>query len=242
MTSLVAALVETPQLPPLHRILVIGSSTIQANLQQLLQPEGYMVENARGAEAQKPLRNAPPSLLILDLEVDHPSPRPFFEQIRFLYPGVPIVVLGASSSVIERVLFLELGGDDYVVKPFNPRELLARMRAVIRRSLNPRADVFSFGDVQVDFRKMEIRRQGGRVTLTAQEFKIVKFMIQHSERVLSREELLNEVWGYQNYPTTRTVDNHILRLRQKLERQPSNPVHFVTVHCVGYKFVPRSEQ
>ena len=102
----------------------------------------------------------------------------------------------------------------------------------------PAAETFSFGDVKVDFTKMELRRNGELVPMTSQEFKVLKFMIQNAERVLTREELLNQVWGYRNYPSTRTVDNHILRLRQKLEKDSANPLHFRTVHSAGYKFVP----
>jgi len=109
----------------------------------------------------------------------------------------------------------------------------------MRRSTRvPLTETFTFGDVKVDFTKMELWRESGPVQLTSQEFKVLKFMIQNAERVLSREELLNFVWGYQNYPSTRTVDNHILRLRQKLEKDPANPLHFRTVHSSGYKFVP----
>jgi DNA-binding response OmpR family regulator len=140
---------------------------------------------------------------------------------------------------MDKVLLLELGAHDYVTKPFSPRELLARVRTAMRRSSRtPLTETFSFGDVKVDFKKMELWREGNLVQLTSQEFKVLKFMIQNAERVLSREELLNHVWGYRNYPSTRTVDNHILRLRQKVEKDPANPVHFRTVHSAGYKFVP----
>lgn len=243
MTTVANVLMEIPQLLTLQRILVIEKDrAMQAKLQQLFESEGYGVEVATTVvECQTLLCNLPPpSLLVLDVRLaDAVCTRRLLKGIRPL--PIPIIVLGASSSVMERVRFLELGADDYVVKPFNGRELLARVRAAIRRSQGHHADVFTFGEVQVDFRKMEVRRQGALVPLTAQEFKVIKFMIQHSERVLSREELLNEVWGYRNYPTTRTVDNHILKLRQKLERQPSDPVHFLTVHCVGYKFSPYSD-
>jgi DNA-binding response OmpR family regulator len=146
--------------------------------------------------------------------------------------------LSATSDVSDKVLLLELGADDYVTKPFSPRELLARVRAALRRNVRPTiAEQFSFGEIIIDFPKMEIIREGQTIALTAQEFKTLKFMVHNPERVITRDELLNEVWGYHNYPSTRTVDNHILKLRQKLEKDPANPVHFRTVHGVGYKFV-----
>jgi DNA-binding response OmpR family regulator len=154
-------------------------------------------------------------------------------------PALPIIVLSAASDVADKVLLLELGADDYVTKPFSPRELLARVRAAVRRSSRPTtATAQGFGDVSVDFAKMEVMRGGQAVTMTAQEFKVLKFLMENAERVVSREELLNEVWGYQNYPSTRTVDNHILKLRQKLEKDPAQPIHFRTMHGAGYKFVP----
>ena len=152
---------------------------------------------------------------------------------------MPILVLSAASDVLDKVLLLELGADDYVTKPFSPRELLARVRARVRR-LNQASDkieVFSFDDVEVNFARMELRRAGQRVSLTPQEFKILRFFLSHQERVISRTELLSEVWRYGNYPTTRAVDTHILRLRQKLEKDPTHPVHFRTVHCTSYEFV-----
>ena len=126
-----------------------------------------------------------------------------------------------------------------MTKPFSPRELLARVRAALRRTARTGVtDVIAFDGISADFTRMEVTRNGQPIGLTAQEFKTLKFMAQNAERVISRDELLNEVWGYQNYPSTRTVDNHILKLRQKLEKDPSNPVHFRTVHGMGYKFVP----
>jgi DNA-binding response OmpR family regulator len=154
-------------------------------------------------------------------------------------PSVPVIILSAAADVTDKVLLLELGADDYVTKPFSPRELLARVRAGIRRSTRSiPTEVFQFSDVLVDFSRMQVTRGGQSIALTGQEFKMLKFMVQNPERVISREELLNEVWGYQHYPTTRTVDNHLLKLRQKLEKDPTNPVHFRTVHGTGYRFVP----
>jgi DNA-binding response OmpR family regulator len=163
---------------------------------------------------------------------------------------VPIVVLSANVEVEDKVLLLELGADDYVTKPFSPKELLARVRRAMRRNVAQAQNIagaalvadahdkLAFGEIEVDFTSMEARRGSSTVSMTAQEFKLLKFLAQSPERVMSREELLNEVWGYQNYPSTRTVDNHILRLRQKLEPDPANPRFFVTVHGAGYKFVP----
>jgi DNA-binding response OmpR family regulator len=151
---------------------------------------------------------------------------------------LPVIVLSAKTDVADKVLLLELGADDYVTKPFSPRELLARLRAALRRTNRGElGDVFTFGNVAVDFSKMEITRAGQPVSMTAQEFKLLKFFIQNPGRVIARSELLNEVWGYQDYPSTRTVDNHIWKLRLKLETEPDKPVHFVTVHGAGYKFV-----
>jgi DNA-binding response OmpR family regulator len=151
---------------------------------------------------------------------------------------LPIVILSATSDVSDKVLLLELGADDYVTKPFSPRELLARVRAALRHtSRTVTVNLIRFDHVSVDIKKMEVLRDGELVILTAQEFKALQFFLQNPDRVIGRDELLNEVWGYQNYPSTRTVDNHILKLRQKLERDPANPVHFRTVHGMGYKFV-----
>jgi DNA-binding response OmpR family regulator len=152
---------------------------------------------------------------------------------------LPVVVLSATSDVTEKVVLFELGADDYVTKPFSPRELLARVEAAVRRSSRSiSAEAFGFGDIAVDLTRMTVSRSGVEIDLTAQEFKLLKFLIGNQERAISRDELLNEVWGYDHYPSTRTVDNHILRLRHKLEKHPGEPVHFLTVHAVGYRFVP----
>jgi DNA-binding response OmpR family regulator len=180
-----------------------------------------------------------PSAVILDLRLPGMSGRDICHEFKQQSPLTPVLVLSAASDVADKVLLLEIGADDYVTKPFSPRELLARVRTALRRTFrSSNVEATGFGKVSVNFKKMEVSRDGVLVTLTAQEFKTLKFLMQNSERVITRDELLNEVWGYQNYPSTRTVDNHILKLRQKLEPDPANPVHFRTVHGVGYKFVP----
>jgi DNA-binding response OmpR family regulator len=246
MTSAPTALLEMSNLPIARRILVVEDErSVQSSLRQLFEYEGYSVEIAAcGRQCLERLHAAPPTAIILDAQLPDISGQEVFCQIQRLAPSTPIIVLSARSSVTEKVLFLDLGADDYVTKPFSQRELLARLRAAVRRAvIRPTDGRFSFDDVSVDFAKMELVRAGERVSLTALEFKVLKFMIQNPGRVISRSELLNEVWGYQNYPTTRTVDNHILRLRQKIEKDPANPVHFQTVHSVGYRFVlNRNEQ
>jgi DNA-binding response OmpR family regulator len=176
--------------------------------------------------------------VVLDLRLPAVSGRDVCREIKQEAPALPVIILSAASDVSDKVLLLELGADDYVTKPFSPRELLARVRAALRRSTrSATTEVNAFDGISVDFTKMEVMREGQPIALTAQEFKTLKFMMHNAERVISRDELLNEVWGYQNYPSTRTVDNHILKLRQKLEKDPANPVHFRTVHGMGYKFV-----
>jgi DNA-binding response OmpR family regulator len=225
----------------MERILVVEDDrAVHRALKRLFEPEGYAVDAAfDGQSGLETFRTAQPSAVVLDLRLPGMPGRDVCREIKQTAPAVPVIVLSAASDVMDKVLLLELGADDYVTKPFSPKELLARVRAAVRRSVRPTvSDTYSFDGVLVDFSRMQVVRDNQEVTLTPQEFKIVKFMAQNPNRVISREELLNDVWGYQNYPTTRTVDNHILKLRQKLEADPANPVHFRTVHGVGYKFVP----
>ena len=224
-----------------ERILVIEDDrAVQKALKRLFEGEGFAVDIAgNGAAGLEMFRAAAPSVLVLDLSLPGTPGQDVCREISQAAPSLPIIILSARTEVMDKVLLLELGAHDYVTKPFSPRELLARVRTAMRRSSRtPLTETFSFGDVKVDFKKMELWREGNLVQLTSQEFKVLKFMIQNAERVLSREELLNHVWGYRNYPSTRTVDNHILRLRQKVEKDPAHPVHFRTVHSAGYKFVP----
>jgi DNA-binding response OmpR family regulator len=225
---------------PSERILVVEDDhAVQKALRRLFEAEGYAVQIAPdGNAAVETFKTSAPSAVVLDLRLPGLSGREVCREFKQNSPAVPIIVLSATTDVSDKVLLLELGADDYVTKPFSPRELLARVRAALRRTVRPVAtEKFSFEDIFVDFTKMEVIRDGKPLALTAQEFKTLKFMVQNPERVITRDELLNEVWGYHNYPSTRTVDNHILKLRQKLEKDPANPVHFRTIHGVGYKFV-----
>jgi DNA-binding response OmpR family regulator len=225
---------------PAGRILVVEDDpAVQKALKRLFETEGFAVEvRSDGQSALESFQTSAPAAIVLDLRLPKLSGGDLCKEIKAQAPTLPIVVLSAASDVSDKVLLLELGADDYVTKPFSPRELLARVRAALRHtSRTANVNVVSFDGITADFKKMEIKRDGEVIILTAQEFKTFQFLVQNADRVISRDELLNEVWGYQNYPSTRTVDNHILKLRQKLERDPSSPVHFRTVHGMGYKFV-----
>jgi DNA-binding response OmpR family regulator len=236
---------KTAPIPPVQprpagRILVVEDDpAVQKALKRLFETEGFAVEVCSdGKSGLESFQSSPPAAILLDLRLPMLSGNEVCKAVKAQAPDVPILVLSAAGDVSDKVLLLELGADDYVTKPFSPRELLARVRAALRHTARTASvDVVTFDGISADFKKIEVKRDGEPVILTAQEFKTFQFLVQNSDRVISRDELLNEVWGYQNYPSTRTVDNHILKLRQKLERDPSSPVHFRTVHGMGYKFV-----
>jgi DNA-binding response OmpR family regulator len=224
-------------------ILVIeDDQRVQKALRRLFEPEGYVVqERGDGRLGVDAARELSPSAVVLDLRLPGMSGHDVCREIKSRSPELPIIILSATTDVVDKVSLLELGADDYVTKPFSPRELLARVRRAIRRRSAHAAeptDSYQLGDVNIDFARMQVTRGGKLLATTAQEFKILKFLVQNPERVISREELLNAVWGYQHYPTTRTVDTHMAKLRQKLEGDPADPKHIITVHGVGYKFVP----
>jgi DNA-binding response OmpR family regulator len=228
-----------------QRILVIeDDGATHRVLKRLFEPEGYAVDLAKdGTSGLELFRKMRPSAVVLDLRLPDISGQEVCQQIRQVALRLPIIVLSAKSEVEDKVLLLRLGADDYVTKPFSPRELLARVRVALRRvdlgsAQAAEGNVFRFDDVIVNIPNAEVTRGGCSVLLTGMEFKILEFMTRNAQRVISREELLKKVFGYQSCPSTRTVDNHIRRLRQKLEKDSSDPVHFRTVHCVGYKFVP----
>jgi len=235
----------------MESILVVEDSRpMQKALQRLFEADALQVEVAEdGVAGLDKFSKQPPSAVVLDLKLPGLSGKDLCREFKTIAPQVPIVVLSANADIDDKVLLLELGADDYVTKPFSPKELLARVRRAMRRAPKSAAlasnipasttqhEVLAFGDVIVDFTSMEASRKGENVAMTAQEFRVLKFFARSPGRVISREELLNEVWGYQNYPSTRTVDNHILRLRQKLEPNPGSPRYFLTLHGAGYKFV-----
>ncbi len=229
-------------------LIIEDSRSMQRAIQRLFAAESFEVRLASdGMTALELFREHAPTAVILDLKLPGLPGRDVCREFKAMAPSVPIVVVSANSDVDDKVLLLELGADDYVTKPFSPKELLARVRRAIRRVQQQTASAglpeatkrARFSDVVVDFDSMEVMRGGAKVQVTAQEFRTLKYFLEHPGRVISREELLNEVWGYTNYPSTRTVDNHVLRLRQKLEENPSEPKYFLTLHGAGYRFVPQ---
>jgi len=231
-------------------LIVEDSRAMQRTLQRLFEADSLHVQIAPdGPSGLEMFRKELPCVVVLDLKLPGMSGKELCREFKALAASVPIVILSANSEVDDKVLLLELGADDYVTKPFSPKELLARVRRAMRRSATkPQMEsqvaakqisheVLTLGGARIDFTSMEAIRSGQAVTLTAQEFKLLKYLASSAGRVVSREELLNEVWGYQNYPSTRTVDNHILRLRQKLESDPAEPRFLLTMHGAGYKLV-----
>jgi DNA-binding response OmpR family regulator len=161
------------------------------------------------------------------------------KQLKAKRPSIPIIMLTARGQEVDKVVGLELGADDYVTKPFSIRELLARVKAVLRRTqtVPKEQDRYAFGDVEVHLGSYQVFRGGKSIEFSGKEFELLKYFLCHSGQTLSRDRLLDEVWGYESYPTTRTVDMHIVRIRQKLEPVPEDPRYFLTVHGVGYKFI-----
>ena len=207
--------------------------------------EGYEVITATDGETGYRLQqDRKPDLILLDLMLPRMSGFEFCRKLRVEGIQTPVLMLTARSEEPDRVLGLDLGADDYVTKPFSVRELMARVRALLRRCQpgangNPvLPDDLHFGGMDIDFRSYEARRNGEPVDMTRKEFAILRFLASRAGEVVTRDDLLNEVWGYESYPSSRTVDNHVAGLRAKLERDSSQPEHIKTVHGVGYKFVP----
>jgi two-component system alkaline phosphatase synthesis response regulator PhoP len=227
----------------LERILVIDDDVaVQRVLRRTLQNAGFQTAVAGdGTSAMQIFRTTVPGAVILDLRLPGKSGYDVCREIR-ASSRVPIVVLSAATDEFNKVLLLELGADDYVTKPFSPRELLARVRAALRRAHenSTEDEVYRFGEIEVNFRKMELLRNGLSVPFSRLEFKLLRFFLDNQDRVVSQAELLTQVWGYPERAgfMSGSVRTQILGLRKKIEKDPGNPVHFRTVHRTGYKFVP----
>jgi DNA-binding response OmpR family regulator len=223
------------------KILVIEDEpNMVAGLRDNFEFEGYEVITAQdGIEGLERALEESPDLVVLDVMMPRMSGLEVCRQLRAKRASIPIIMLTARGQEVDKVVGLELGADDYVTKPFSIRELLARVKAILRRTavVPKNQDQYSFGDVEVDLHRCRVLRSGKQLDISSKEFELLKYFICHTGETLSRDRLLEDVWGYDNYPTTRTVDTHLVRLRQKLEPDSEQPQYFLTVHGTGYRFV-----
>jgi DNA-binding response OmpR family regulator len=202
--------------------------------------EGYEVSVAHdGEEGLRKATNEKVDIILLDVMLPLMSGIDVCRTLRTRGIETPILMLTARSQEIDKVVGLEVGADDYVTKPFSIKELLARIRAHLRRAAKQvgELETFTFGDVELNFKKYAARKRGQALDLSAREFEILRYLIRHRGEIVTRDQLLDQVWKYDSMPVTRTVDNHIAKLRQKIEEDPSTPQHIVTVHRLGYRFV-----
>jgi DNA-binding response OmpR family regulator len=225
----------------MKRILIVEDDpAILKGLVSSLEEDHYEVLTATdGAKGLQMGKRENIDLIILDIMLPEKDGMEVCRDLRKEGISTPILMLTSKKEEVDKVLGLELGADDYVTKPFGMRELQARIRALLRRKVPvvKEIDEYTFGDVHVDFKKQEAIKKNKSLKLSTMEFKILKYFIQREREIVSRDMLLDEVWGYENFPTTRTVDNYILSLRKKIEDNPSKPKHLLTAHKAGYKFV-----
>jgi len=225
----------------MKKILIIeDDQAIRKGLKDNLELDNYdVLTESDGKEGLKSAENKSPDLILLDLNLPVKNGYEICKELRSAGNNVPIIMLSARAEEADKVLGLELGADDYVTKPFSIRELLSRIKAVLRRkaTIEDVIDIYTIGDVEINFRKMEASKGKKKIYMSLKEYEILKFFINHKEEVVSRNLLLDEVWGYEVFPTTRTVDNYIMMLRKKIEKNPSVQKHFLTIHSAGYRFV-----
>jgi DNA-binding response OmpR family regulator len=220
-------------------LIVEDEPKMVAGLRDNFEYEGYEVMTAHdGVEGLDRALATSPDLIVLDVMMPRMSGLDVCRKLKSKRPSIPIIMLTARGQEVDKVVGLELGADDYVTKPFSIRELLARVKAVLRRShtLPQDQDRYTFADIEVDMHACRVTRNGKPLDFTSKEFELLKYFICHPGENLSRERLLDEVWGYENQTNSRTVDAHLVRLRQKLEAAPEQPRFFLTVHGTGYKF------
>jgi two-component system alkaline phosphatase synthesis response regulator PhoP len=221
------------------RVLVIDDEPeIVRGIEDNLRFEGYQTLSATNGEVglERACREAP-DLILLDIMMPRLSGWDVCRELRRRGIDVPVIMLTARAEEADRVRGLELGADDYIAKPFSVRELMARVQAVLRRP-GPRrkAEALAFGDVRIHVQARQVSKAGREVPMTRKEFDLLVYLLEHRGEIVTRERLLDHVWGYERFPTTRTVDTHVLRLRRKFESDPDRPAFILTVHGQGYKF------
>ena len=223
----------------MQKILVIDDDeSLRETISVMLEREGFTpILAADGKSGFEKAVMTKPQLILVDLRLPGMSGVDVCRQLRADRVQTPIIVLSAVGDEVDKVLLLEIGADDYIVKPFGTRELLARIRALLRRTA-PETKTMRFGEAEIDFDRRSTVFRGQEVKLTPAEYNLLVFFLHNADRALTRDVILNSVWGYEAYPNTRTVDAHVVRLRQKLEPDPTLPRHFLTVHGVGYRFLP----
>lgn len=225
----------------MKKILIIEDDpAIRTGLRESLTSEGYTVSEADTGNSGFDIASKNNfDLIVLDLILPGKDGIEICKDLRSDGVKTPIIMVTSRKEEIDKILGLEIGADDYVTKPFSIRELLARVKALIRRSTYEPGDIeeVAFADLIINFKNQEMLKGATQLKLSATEYRILHYFIDHEGEVISRDKFLDEVWGYDSYPTTRTVDNYILSLRKKIEDDPANPKHLVTIHKVGYKFV-----
>lgn len=224
----------------MQTILVIDDDdSLRDTICLMLEREGFRVIQAPdGKSGFEKAVISRPSLILVDLRLPGMTGVEVCKELRASRNKTPIIVLSAVGDEMDKVLLLEIGADDYLVKPFGSRELLARIRAVLRRSSPDATRQLSFADVVIDLERRLVLRRGEELKFTPAEYNLLVFFLQNADKALTRDVILNSVWGYECFPNTRTVDAHVVRLRQKLEPDNNAPRHFLTVHGVGYRFLP----
>jgi DNA-binding response OmpR family regulator len=224
----------------MQTILVIDDdANLRDTIAVMLELEGFRtVLEGDGKAGYEKAVMLKPDLVLVDLRLPGMSGMEICKQLRCDHVVTPIIVLSAVGDEIDKVLLLEIGADDYVVKPFGTRELMARIHAVLRRASPDAHKVVRFSDTEIDFERRIVTRKGEDLKLTPAEYNLLAYFLQNPDRPLTRDMILNSVWGYEFFPNTRTVDAHVVKLRQKLELNPNTPRHFLTVHGVGYRFLP----
>jgi DNA-binding response OmpR family regulator len=221
-------------------LLVEDDPAIRLAITESLVAENYTVDEVNNAtEAFKKVTDENYDLILLDLILPDMDGMELCKKLRDEDIRVPIIMVTSRKDEIDKIIGLEIGADDYITKPFNMRELLARMKALLRRVSfdSGKLSKYSFGNISVDFKKFEALKDGKPIKLSATEFRVLHYFIQHEGEVISRDKFLDDVWGYDSFPTTRTVDNFILSLRKKIEDNPTEPKYLITVYKIGYKFI-----